>query len=244
MADRAYLDPSLAAVYDCLNPLGEDTAFYMRLARPRSRILDIGCGTGSLALALAAEGHVVTGVDPSPGMLSIARGKDEAGRVRWIEAMGHSFAADAPFNLAVMTGHVFQVFLDDETTLATLNHIRQHLGPEGLLAFESRNPDCREWEHWTRSATRQLYRVPGIGQVAVHYQVVKADEDKVFFETVFHFVESGRREVSFSTLRFPRRDQVASLLEQAGYGQVEWRGDWHGSSLSADSREMIVLARR
>ncbi len=40
------------------------------------RVIDIGCGTGGHALRLSGRGYDVTGVDLSPAMLKIARGKD------------------------------------------------------------------------------------------------------------------------------------------------------------------------
>ncbi|PYQ52520.1 MAG: hypothetical protein DMF78_11145 [Acidobacteria bacterium] len=45
------------------------------LFRPGDRVLDLGCGTGEDALALAARGVRVTGIDPSPAMIARARAK-------------------------------------------------------------------------------------------------------------------------------------------------------------------------
>lgn len=58
--------------------------------QPDEDILDVGCGTGSLAL-LAGQMQPqarITGVDPDPKVLAVARGKDTAGRVRWLTGMG------------------------------------------------------------------------------------------------------------------------------------------------------------
>lgn len=45
------------------------------LPDPGAEVLDVGCGTGSLALVLAEQGHLVTGVDLSEGMVGRARRK-------------------------------------------------------------------------------------------------------------------------------------------------------------------------
>lgn len=47
------------------------------------RVLDAGCGTGTLALELAERGHPVAGVDLSEAMIGVARRKDPAGKVAW-----------------------------------------------------------------------------------------------------------------------------------------------------------------
>lgn len=241
-ADRAYADPELAAVYDSLNLSGEDEAFYRNLPRPTSRILDVGCGTGQLALALAADGHAVTGIDPAPGMLAIARRKDTGGRVHWVEADGQDFSIPGCFDLAIMTGHVFQVFADDAEALGTLCNIRRHLETGGRFVFESRNPFCRNWVGWTREKTQARHEVPGIGAVEVHYQVLDVQAEHVTFESVFDFIDTGRQTRSLSRLRFPSTDQIRSLLERAGFSRLDWMGGWDSSPLAKDSPEIIVLA--
>lgn len=63
----------------------------MHLApRPGDAILDVGCGTGSLALLVARvePQATVTGLDPDPKILAVARGKDADARVRWLTGMG------------------------------------------------------------------------------------------------------------------------------------------------------------
>jgi ubiquinone/menaquinone biosynthesis C-methylase UbiE len=60
-----------------------------RVATPGRTILDIGCGTGGVALACAGRGARVTGIDPNPAMLEVARSKpvpgEAGGTVEWLE---------------------------------------------------------------------------------------------------------------------------------------------------------------
>jgi 2-polyprenyl-3-methyl-5-hydroxy-6-metoxy-1,4-benzoquinol methylase len=61
-------------------PIPGDVAFYERLAQETGGpVLELACGTGRIALALAEKGLDVTGVDISDGMLTVARHK-AAGR--------------------------------------------------------------------------------------------------------------------------------------------------------------------
>jgi 2-polyprenyl-3-methyl-5-hydroxy-6-metoxy-1,4-benzoquinol methylase len=76
--DLHYTDPRLAELYDLANPLGADSAFYLRMAdETHARVIvDFGCGTGLLTREFASGERSVTGIDPAPAMLAIARRND------------------------------------------------------------------------------------------------------------------------------------------------------------------------
>jgi SAM-dependent methyltransferase len=242
--DDAFARHDMAVLYDSFNRHGPDNDFYLSLEAEPRRILDLGCGTGSLALELAERGHHVTGLDPAPGMLAVARAKDRGHRVEWVAADARNFSLERHFDLIIMTGHVFQVFLDDRETLAVLENAHRHLAEGGRLVFESRNPAAREWENWTETKTRERCAIPGAGPVEVDYHVTSAWDDFVRFDTVFTLLETGERRVSESTLRFPSRDAIALLLAAASFSSVDWIGDWAGSPFRSESPEIIALARR
>src|SRR5690606_2390323 len=134
MLDAHYVDDRLVRTYDPLCPPGADTDFYERLAAPPPRsVLDLGCGTGRLALQLARAGHRVTGVDPAVRMLEVARQNDLDGRVEWLEGDARSFSLDSTFDLVVMTGHAFQVFHEDAEVASVREGDRRHLHPGSML---------------------------------------------------------------------------------------------------------------
>src|SRR3979490_10963 len=71
-----------------------------------TRVLDAGCGTGRVAIELAARGFTVLGGDAAAGMLQPARAKKP--ELRWLEAdlADLATAVDAEFDLALMAGNV------------------------------------------------------------------------------------------------------------------------------------------
>lgn len=236
----AYTDARLAAVYDALNPPSEDILFYVDLAGGSAKaILDMGCGTGRLACSLAQLGHRVTGVDPAAGMLGIARKREGGEKVRWIEADAAGLAVDTRFDLIIMTGHVFQVFLDDEEIGAVLGNLRRHLAAGGRLAFETRNPEIREWEQWPLETYEPIHLEDR--SVNVHYEIKSVDGSFVTFATHFRFSDEDVV-VADHTLRFMDRDELGRFLADAGFSDVVWYGDWDRSPMSPGSPEIIVTA--
>ncbi|NOK60849.1 MAG: class I SAM-dependent methyltransferase [Chloroflexi bacterium AL-W] len=146
--DQHYVDPRLVELYDIENACGADTDFYVRLATDLNArtILDLGCGTGLLTRELSVGGRRVVGIDPAPAMLVVARRPSSLDQVQWVEGDSRDLGEPAA-DLVIMTGCVAQVFLDDAEWATTLHNIHTALRPGGCLAFESRNPDDRAWEH-------------------------------------------------------------------------------------------------
>jgi ubiquinone/menaquinone biosynthesis C-methylase UbiE len=242
--DAIFTHPRLARLYDALNPVEDDQLGLVELAGSEPlRVLDIGCGTGRLALMLAEHGHEVVGVDPATAMLEVARARDVDGRVRWIEGDArHIDVGDARFDLIVMTGNVFQVFLTDDDARAVLATARRHLAPGGRLTFETREASAREWEEWTPHETREVVSVEGTGNVEVSYVFREQRGELITFDT-HHVLPDGSRHASVSILRLRTRDQVAELLHETGFHDVEWWSDWRGTPFSDGALEIVPVAR-
>jgi len=240
----AYTENRLAEIYDALNPWAQSDLFYLDLvdAIPL-RILDIGCGTGRLAVEFAQRGHQVTGVDPAAGMLAVARVRPGGTAVTWIDGDVTAVPAAEKFDLVIMSGNVFQVFLRDEDIRKTLSAIAALLSPQGRLAFETRNPLVREWESWIPAETAVSLNVSGAGKVDVHYDVTGVEYRIVSYETHFRFAD-GETVVARSALRFSGYDEVLGFLRDAGLALRSIHGDWDMSDFTEDSPEIIVIAGR
>lgn len=240
--DPVYTDPRLTAVYDSLNPFSISDRYYMELAGPeRLGILDIGCGTGQLAVRLAQAGHDVTGADPAAAMLDIGRSRPGGKAVHWIQSDAAHLDVARRFDLIIMTGHAFQTLLSDDAVQGALVNLRRHLAPGGRLAFETRNPLVREWEEWTPQRSSETVEVPGVGPVTVHNSIAKVEDDRVTFLTHFQFGPNDVR-VEPSTIRFMTREAVEGALDRAGFTHKTWHGSWDKSPLDDGSIEIIVVA--
>lgn len=113
MVDPLFADTRHAPLYDAFGGDRGDLTAYLRLVRETGArtVLDVGCGTGCFALLATATGAAVTGVDHAAASIDVARGKPESESVAWCVGTA-SEAPPGPFDLAVMTGNVAQVFAD------------------------------------------------------------------------------------------------------------------------------------
>jgi SAM-dependent methyltransferase len=224
VSDAIFAEPRLAGVYDAFDGPRDDLAPYVVLAEELGArsVLDIGCGTGSLAILLAARGIEVVGVDPAAASLDVARRKPGAERVRWV----HGDATSLPplqVDLATMTANVAQVFLDDGAWAATLDAARAALRPGGRLVFESRRPERQAWLEWDRERSLRRAVVPGVGAVETWVELTDVRAGLVSFRWTFVFEADGAVLTSASTLRFRSEAELARSLAGAGFSVEEVR---------------------
>ncbi|MEN9938810.1 MAG: hypothetical protein RLZZ387_5389 [Chloroflexota bacterium] len=237
MPDEHYENPKLAAVYDLFCPWSADRSFYLSLAGdPPQHVLDLGCGTGLICDAYAARGHIVTGADPTPAMLAVARLKPHGGQIEWVQAFAQEFRSERRFDLIIMTGHAFQVLLSDDDIAAALEAMRRHLKPSGRAVFESRNPAIDWAAEWNGSSELTHQGVT----IRETTEVLSRVGDRVTFEQRFQFPDETL--VSFSELRFLPREAIEDHLRAAGLREEACYGDWDRSLFDpATSKEMIFV---
>jgi hypothetical protein len=145
------------------------------------------------------------------------------------------------FDLIVMTGHAFQVWIGDELLRASLASIRSALTDDGRFIFETRNPLVREWERWSRLEAEYKgthHRMDGEGFMT------KVQGQLVTFTSRFTSPAWDAPQTSQSTLRFLDNASLTSFLSEAGLAVGEQFGDWDRSPLSDSSLEIITVARR
>src|SRR5438067_2194602 len=105
-------------------------------------VLDVGCGTGAMLHRARQNGHVgrLCGIDPDPAMLGRAGRRTD---IEWQLSTAASMTWNREFDLAIMTGHAFQVLIEDDELRASLDAIRRALVNTGRFAFETRNTRAR-----------------------------------------------------------------------------------------------------
>jgi SAM-dependent methyltransferase len=146
-----------------------DLGLWRELAGAESReILDLGCGTGRVAIRLARAGHRVTGLDSDPGFLEVTaqRAREQGAEVETVLADARSFELGRTFDLVFAPMQLVQLFHGSEERLSMLGSALAHLRPGGLFAgalmeledeplgeeYLPPVPDMREVDGWVYSS--------------------------------------------------------------------------------------------
>ncbi|HWI03972.1 MAG TPA: class I SAM-dependent methyltransferase [Acidimicrobiales bacterium] len=240
MVDAIFSEPRLAAIYDALDSDRSDLDVYASIVDELAArsVLDLGCGTGTLACLLANRGKEVTAVDPAVASVAVAQRKAGAERVRWLVGG----AGDLPalrVDLVTMTGNVAQVFVTDDEWMSTLRASFAALRPGGHIVFEVRDPAREAWREWRREESHRRVDVAGIGTVETWVELTQVQLPLVAFRWTFVFEADGSVLTSESTLRFRNDTQVLESLSEAGFNIQEIR-----DAPDRPGQELVFIAMR
>jgi len=238
-----YDDPELAQFYDARGAARPDFDYCRTLAGEAASVLDLGCGTGELAASLAA-GRSVTGIDPAGAMLDIARERAGGDKVAWVEADARTVRLDKRFDLVILTGHSFQVFLTEDDQAAVLATITAHLAPGGRFIFDTRNPACPTRKTRSADGTRRRFHHPRLGAVEAWNVSSYDDETGVLsYENAYRVLDTGNVFSATAQIRYTSQPDLAAMIADAGLAVEDWLGDWTGTRFQSTSPEIIPLGR-
>jgi SAM-dependent methyltransferase len=246
MVDLHFSDVDLAELYDVLYSRGSsrrDFDFYLPLIMAAESVLDVGCGTGALLQQTRRLGHrgYLCGLDPAIGMIEVARRRPD---IDWLLGdLAYAHIA-RKFDLVVMTGHTFQVFLSDDEIRRTFTAVRELLAPQGCFVFETRNPAARDWQNWPQKYAAEV--LDHLGRpVSVSCRIETPFDGRVLsFSQTYTSPAWNKPRVSSSTLRFLDPSVLAAFLAEAGLAVERQFGDWDRTDLTDTSPEIITVARR
>jgi SAM-dependent methyltransferase len=207
---------------------------------PRSRVLDLGCGSGRRTLELARRGHRVLGVDPDERALAEARAaaKGERLNVHFVKSDPRLITYRAEFDAVVSLDSSFGQLPSDRDDLKCLEAARKGLKPAGKLLVDVLN---REWllRHFEPN-----YWEPGEeGKGAVVLDRIAFDFERGRLDNHRTIVgPKGERTPSFVSLRVYALTELKGLLESAGLVYRQCWGGFDGAAYGMDSPRLIALA--
>jgi SAM-dependent methyltransferase len=244
MPDALYDDPDLAGFYDWDCPWSPDHDWFVSLVTSAGSVLDLGCGTGIVAAALALRGQEVVGVDTAAPMLALARARTGGDRVTWVDADARAVDLGRRFDAVMMTGHAFQSLLTDADRAAVLATIRRHLAPGGRFVFDSRNPEARAWDLWGPEASRAVLPHSVYGTVERWNEVHETDEPGVVAYATNYRLPDGRHLRALSRIAFPALEPLHRQITEAGLVVERWAGDAAGGPMRPGCPDFIPIGRQ
>lgn len=211
-------------------------------------VLDLGCGTGRLAIGLASEGYAVTGIDRSSSMLKRAKQNADAKgvRLRLFRTPLNELEVDGRYDAAYSVFSVFNYLLDEEALSKALARIRSLLRPGGVLIIDTMNY-ASLFGVWKReiSTTRKgkgwsvhrlvSHRVDDVNMLWYHAERTRME------------LGGGRREWNethvFRMWTFP---ELRGQFQANGFPRVRLFGELRAGAKEAKThaRRLVVVAAR
>ncbi len=235
-----------------------DVEFYLDKARRSGGpVLEVGCGTGRVATALAQEGFDVVGLDVSEPMLKFAEQKrirlsaDAARRLTFVRADMSDFTLGKTFPLIITPFRSFQFMLTPAAQRAALASMRRHLRSDGALIldlFDPRLDWCVPQPEAERPDRQATVRNPVTGR-DVRMAVIERTPDPMrqIIDEVWRYTEldGAGKEIRATTerliLRWTLRSEVRHLAELAGFEVDAEYGDFRGGPPTYGREQVWVL---
>jgi ubiquinone/menaquinone biosynthesis C-methylase UbiE len=227
-----------------------DVGFWRRVAGAAAgRVLELGCGTGRVAVPLVRAGVDLVGIDRSAPML--ARARTRAARksetpfrlVRGdIRALPFS---DGSFSIAMAPYGILQSLTRERDLMATLESVARVLVRGGRFGLDL-VPDVPRWREYS-NRVQLRGRASGGARLSL-VESVRQDPRRrlTTFDQVYVVKRGGRTtrhrfELTFRTLSLP---EMANRLEGAGFVVESVLGDYQGRPWDDRADVWIILARR
>ena len=208
----------------------------LRLA-PGHRVLDVPCGDGRLALALAQRGCRVTGVDISQEFLDAGRAQAQARGVdvSWLRAEMRDLPWREEFEAAYCAGSSFG-YLDDAGNADFLSAVSRALVPGGRFFI-----DCKAGESIFPSF-RDSYEMT-VGDIRFA-SVNRYDPATGTMENLYTISRGDRVEKKRALTRIYSASEILRLLSDAGFGSFETYGSVEGEPFRLGSPRLLVIAQK
>ena len=240
-----------------------DVAFYRDAVREfGDPVLELGCGTGRIALALAEAGRRVTGLDISQRMLDRCSHKraqlpkETQERVHLAQGDMTRFDLGEKYRLVIIPFRPFQHLLETGQQISCLESVRKHLHAgrrfgerKGKLILDVFQTDAERMHdpEYQKEATVAEYTTPDGRRVRIAERVTAFHraEQRNDVEMIFYVADARGKEqrlVFAWTLRYFFRYEVEHLLARCGFQVTAVYGDFDRSPLADTSPEMIFVA--
>jgi SAM-dependent methyltransferase len=240
---HAYGD-AIADVYDELMDVGGLGAatgvavdFLARLAGPGGTALELGVGTGRVALPLAARGIAVTGIDASTRMVQQLRAKPGGDEVQVVLGDMAEVPVEGLFDLVYVVASSLYCLPDQQRQLTCLSNAAARLRPGGHLVVEAFVPDPARFDRGQRVEAR------AVTAGGVRLDVARHDPStQTVFSQQVAITGDGIRLYPVQ-VRYIWPAELDLMATIAGLTPTHRHGGWSGQPYTADTRIHVSVYR-
>lgn len=257
--EKALYDCFIAEYYDSAPIVvqrTQDVAFYVNQAKKYGEpVLELGCGTGRVAVAIAEAGLQVVGLDVAEKMLE--RGLEKRAKMRppakerlhLLQGDMRKFDVGGKFRTILIPFRPLQHLLETEEQLACLRCVKEHLEGDGRLVLDVFQTDAERMHdaRYLKETFLMEYDLPDgrhvklSERVASFHRAQQRNDVEMIFD-VRHKEGKEDRLVMSWALRYFFRYEVEHLLARSGFKVQAEYGNFDESALSDNSPEMIFVA--
>ena len=201
------------------------------------QVLELGVGTGRLALPVAAMGFDVTGLDASPAMLDVLRAKPGADRLTLIEGdMADPVGLDnASFSVVLIGFNTLFNLTTESAQAACIGHIARLLEPGGRFVMEAFVPDPGAHDGMSMRAVE-------LDRVVMDVTITDLETQQITGQRI-EITEAGNRMFPYH-LRYATPEQVDKMAATEGLELAHRWADWSRSEFTGDSDYHVSVWRR
>jgi SAM-dependent methyltransferase len=236
---KSYFDETIASRYEELWPELFDAAavdpavdFLARLAR-RGDALELGIGTGRLALPLSRRGVHVHGIELSPAMVAQLNGQPGADRIDVTLGDFATATVDATFRLVYLVRNTITNLTTQNEQVACFRNVAAHLEPGGCFVIENYIPELQRLPPGETVHT--------FAMSPVHLGFEKYDVATQVAVSHHYWVLDGKLETFSSPHRYVWPSELDLMARLAGMTSRERWADWDRSPFTAASRSHISV---
>lgn len=239
--DASTYGERIAEVYDQWHrvPKNADAvvAFLTGLAG-RGPVLELGIGTGRIALPLSQRGVDVHGIDAAPSMVAKLRAKPGGERIPVAIGDFANVPVEGRFSLVFVVFNTFFGLLTQEDQVGCFEAVARHLTDDGLFVIEAFVPDLSRFDRGQRVEARSVDTEMVVLETCVHDRAAQ----RVTSNQVL--MSKGGVKLYPVQLRYAWPSELDLMARLAGLRlRTRW-GGWSGEPFSADSASHVSVYER
>jgi SAM-dependent methyltransferase len=237
--DIAAYGDRIADIYDELHTSYEEAAISaLAQIAGNGPVLELGIGTGRIALPLANSGLEVHGIDASAAMISRLRAKPGGDSISVTLGDFADVQADREFSLIFVVFNTFFLLLSQKEQVRCFCNVANHLSKDGVFLLEAFVPDMTRFDRGQNVSATKV--------TSEHVRLDVAEHDPVEQRVNSHhvFITGEGIKLYPVQIRYAWPSELDLMAELAGL-KLRWRwGGWQRESFTARSEKHISVYGR